>query len=231
MGDGGGRVEVVDLRTRRPIPGGIRASGTSINDLAFSPDGALLAVATGPDGSLIQLWDVRTTTLRQQLRTAKRYTAVVQFSADGQTLVTLSLGNADTSSVFGDNFLTRWDVESGRRLKGPVRVSSGGGETLTATRNGARLVALSAAEVVVVAAKTLQPVRRFPRTPRPGEAALHPDGRTLALGLDSGAVELLDLSTGRRRTLGRQETGVIAVELSPDGATLATGGVDGTVMV
>jgi WD40 repeat protein len=62
-------------------------------------------------------------------------------------------------------------------------------------------------------------------------AALHPDGRTLALGLDNGAVELLDLSTGRRRTLGRQETGVIAVEFSPDGATLATGGVDGTVMV
>jgi DNA-binding SARP family transcriptional activator len=230
MGDGGGRVEVVDLRTRRPIPGGIRASGTSINDLAFSPDGSLLAVATGPDGRRVQLWDVRTTTLRHQLRTAV-YASVVQFSADGQTLVTLSIDNADTFTGFGDNFLTRWDVKSGRRLKGPVRVSSYGGETLIATPDGARLVALSEAEAVVVAAKTLHPVRRVPRTPRPGEAALHPDGRTLALGLDSGAVELLDLSTGRRRTLGRQETGVIAVELSPDGATLATGGVDGTVMV
>ena len=62
-------------------------------------------------------------------------------------------------------------------------------------------------------------------------AALNPDGRTLALGLDSGAVELLDLSTGRRRTLGRQDTGVIAVEFSPDGATLATGGIDGAVTV
>jgi WD40 repeat protein len=189
-----------------------------------------LAVATGPDGRRVQLWDVRTTTLRHQLRTAV-YASVVQFSADGQTLVTLSIDNADTFTGFGDNFLTRWDVKSGRRLKGPVRVSSYGGETLIATPDGARLVALSEAEAVVVAAKTLHPVRRVPRTPRPGEAALHPDGRTLALGLDSGAVELLDLSTGRRRTLGRQETGVIAVELSPDGATLATGGVDGTVMV
>jgi WD40 repeat protein/DNA-binding SARP family transcriptional activator len=230
MGDGAGRVEVVDLRTRRLIPGGIRASGTSINDLAFSPDGSLLAVATGPGGGLVQLWDVRTTALRHQLRTAI-YAAVVQFSADGQTLVTLSADEADTPSGFGNNFLTQWDVESGRRLKGPVRVSSFGGETLIATKDGARLVALSAAEVVVVAAKTLQPIRRVPRTPEPGFAVLHPDGRTLALGLDNGAVELLDLSTGRRRTLGRQETTVIAVEFSPDGATLATGGFDGTVMV
>ena len=233
MGDGPGRVEVVDLRTRRPITGNIRASGTPINDLAFSPDGSLLAVATGPDGGLVQLWDVRTTTLRHQLRTAI-YAAVVQFSADGQTLVTLSADNADTPRGFGNNFLTRWDVKSGRRLKGPVRVSSYGGEVLIPTPDGARLVALSAAEAVVVAAKTLQPVRRVPRTPGSVHplAALRPtDGRTLALGLDNGAVELLDLSTGRRRTLGRQETGVIAVEFSPDGAALATGGVDGTVMV
>ena len=231
MGDGAGRVEVFDIRTRRSLPGDIR-SRTPINDLAFSPDGSLLAVATGPGGGLVQLWDVRTTALRHQLRTAI-YAAVVQFSADGQTLVTLSADEGDTPSGLGNNFLTRWDVDTGRRVKGPVRVSSFGGETLIATPDGARLVALSAAEAVVVAAKTLQPVRRVPRTPGSVHplAALHPGGRTLALGLDSGAVELLDLSTGRRRTLGRQETGVIAVEFSPDGATLATGGVDGTVTV
>jgi WD40 repeat protein/class 3 adenylate cyclase len=231
MGDGAGRVEVVDLRTRRPLPGSIRASGTPINDLAFSPDGSLLAVATGTGGRLVQLWDVRTTTLRHQLRTAI-YAAVVQFSADGQTLVTLSADVPDTPRGLGNNFLTRWDVDTGRRLKGPVRVSSYGGEVLIATPDGARLVALSAAEAVVVAAKTLHPIRRVPRTPELGLAALRPtDGRTLALGLDNGAVELLDLSTRRRRTLGRQETTVIAVEFSPDGATLATGGIDGKVMI
>jgi WD40 repeat protein/class 3 adenylate cyclase len=230
MGDGAGRVEVFDIRTRRPIPGDIR-SGTPINDLAFSPDGSLLAVATGPGGGLVQLWDVRTTTLRHQLRTAI-YAGVVQFSADGQTLVTLSADEADTPSGFGNNFLTRWDVDTGRRLKGPVRISSHGGETLITTPDGARLVALSDAEAVVVAANTLQPVRRVPRTPERGLAALRPtDGRTLALGLDTGAVELLDLSTGRQRTLGRHATSVLAVEFSPDGATLATGSTDGKVMI
>jgi WD40 repeat protein len=234
MGDGGGRVEVFDLRTQRPIPGNFRAgtagtAGNPVNDLTFSPDGSLLAVATG--GGLVQLWDVRRATLRHELRTAL-YAAGAEFSADGQTLITLSADEGDTPTGLGNNFLTRWDVDTGRRLKGPVRVSSHGGETLITTPNGAHLVTLSAAEVVLVAAETLQPVRRFPRTPELGTAALRPtDGRTLALGLDTGAVELLDLSTGRRRRLGQAGDHIGAVAFSPDGTTLATGGIEGKVMV
>jgi WD40 repeat protein len=231
MGDYGGRVEVFDVRTRRPIPGDFRA-GKSVNDLEFSPDGSLLAVATG--GGLVQLWDVRSATLRHELRTALWATGV-EFSADGQTLVTLSAEEADTPSGIGDTYLTRWDVGDGSRLKGPVRVSSHGGETLIATPDGARLVIVSRAEVLIAAAGTLRPVRRFPGQPgQPGQfvAVLSPtDGRTLALGFDGGAVEFLDLSTGRRRRLGRHEASVAAVAFSPDGATVVTGSSDRKVMV
>ena len=81
------------------------------------------------------------------------------------------------------------------------------------------------------------PAARPPRPPQAAAAwvivaALSPDGRTLALGAEDGTVELLDLSTGRRRAAaGRQEPTSVAVAFSPDGATLATGGVDGRVMV
>jgi len=231
MGDFNGRMAVFDVRSRRPIPGDFRAA-KSVNDLEFSPDGSLLAVATS--GGLVQLWDVRSATLRHELRTAL-YATGVEFSADGQTLVTLSAEEADTPSGLGDTYLTRWDVGDGRRLKGPIRVSSHGGETLITTPDGARLVIVARTEVLVAAAGTLRPVRRFPSQPDQREqfaAALRPtDGRTLALGLEAGAVEFLDLSTGRRRRLGRHEASVGAVAFSPDGATLATGGGDRKVRV
>ena len=224
MGDTGGRVEVFDVRTRRPIPGNIRAERW-INDVAFSPDGTLLAVAA--NGGEIQLWDLRTATLRHRLRATVDSVAGVEFSTDGQTLIILSVDADDTPN----SFLTRWDVASGHRLTGPLRVSSYGGDALILTPDGSRLVTLGDAEVVVSAAQTLRPIRRFPRTRRIGLAALHPDGRTLALALEGGALELMDLSTGRQRPLGQDQGAVGTLAFSPDGATLATGGPDGRVLV
>jgi WD40 repeat protein len=225
MGDAGGGVEVFDVQTRRPLPGNFRAE-REINDLAFSPDGTLLAVAAS--GGEIQLWDLRTATLRHRLRATVDYVAGVEFSSHGQTLITLSVDAADTPN----SFLTRWDVASGRPLTGPRRVSSYGGDALIMTPDGSRLVTLGGAEVVVTAAQTLRPIRRFPRPRRFGQAALHPDGRTLALGLgEDGTLELMDLSTGRQRHLGSDKGAVGNVAFSPDGATVATGGVDGRVLV
>jgi WD40 repeat protein/class 3 adenylate cyclase len=230
MGDYGGRMEVFDVRTRRPIPGTFRTQA-EVNDLELSPDGALLAVATQ---GLVELWDVRSARLRHELRTGRTGIGV-EFSADGRTLVALSI-EGDPESGAAAAFLTSWKVDSGGRLDGPVRVSSHGGDALTATPDGAHLVIANGHEVVVAAAATLRPVRRVRREPernRAGPAALSPtDGRTLAVGWEKGEVELIDLVTGRRRRwTGRHDAFVVAIAFSPDGATLATGGADRKVKV
>jgi WD40 repeat protein len=60
--------------------------------------------------------------------------------------------------------------------------------------------------------------------------AFAPDGRTLAVGLFGGLVEIVDPHTAQihRRLFGHRRV-VQAVCYSPDGKTLASGASDGTV--
>ena len=239
VGDGDGTVAIYDVRSRQLLQEKFQGEGDQVIDLEFSPDGSLLAVATTGYSEPVRLWDVQGARVRHTLARANDDHVVtgVEFSPDGRTLVTLSADkDAEPGSGAGDAFLTRWDVSSGRRLKGPVRVSSHGGDALVASPDGERLVVVNGAEALVVAAGTFQPLRRFPHEPaqpRVFVAALSPrDGRTLALWPDNGPIEFLNLSTGRRRpAVGRHEDFAFSIRFSPDGKTLATGGSDGSVKV
>ena len=231
MGDFNGRMAVFDVGSRRPLPGGFQAQA-GVNDLALSPDGSLLAVAL-QEGGLVQLWDVRSATLRHELRTGLP-DGWVSFSPDQRILVTLSFDDRPESGV-ARAVLSRWDVGTGRRLAGPVTVSNRSADAFAATPDGTRLVVVNGAEVVQVAPGTLQPVRRLPRKPPrtgPMAAALSPDGRTVALGAEDGTVQLLDLATGRfRGTTGRHQSPIGGAAFSADGTMLATGGGDRRVIV
>ena len=231
VGDADGTVAIFDVRTRRPIPGEFQAQ-SQITELEFSPDGSLLAFCTTEPGEPVHLWDVRSGRLRRDLRAGREEVTGMEFSADGDTLVTLSAESFGTGT--GGAFLTRWDVGTGRRLKGPVRVSSHGGDALVVSPDHARLVIVNGAEVLVDAAGTFRRLHRFPHMPVQPQifvAAVSPtDGRTLALGATEGWVQFLDLSTGRRRrAVGRHDGVVISVRFSPDGKRLVTGGDDRTV--
>jgi WD40 repeat protein/DNA-binding SARP family transcriptional activator len=231
-----GTVVIFDVRTRNAFPTKFHTPG-QVTDLKFSPDGSLLAICTG-ELEPVHLLDVRSGRLRYDLSphgTAENHYVMdgAEFSADGHTLITLDEGAA-TEPFKTDAFLTRWAVSSGRRLTGPVRISSHhGGGVLLASPHHARLVIVGGMEVLVEAAGTFQRLHRFPHgleQPQFLVAALHPNGRTLALGYTEGRVEFLDLSTGRRRpAAGRHEGAVMSIRFSPDGKTLATGGADRTV--
>jgi WD40 repeat protein len=231
VGDGDGTVAIYDTQTRQ-LPQEKFQEHAQVGDLEFSPDGSLLAIATSSTEP-VHLWDVRHARLARNIARPDNNQGVsgVVFSNDGRTLVTLSV---DTDAVpdtgTGDAFLNRWDVAGGRRLKGPVRISTHGGETLVTSPKTTHLVVVNAVEVLVEAADTFRQLRRIPHPlaePRLFIAALSPhDGRTLALWSSDGPVELLDLVSGRRRPIGQDEGGTWSIRFSPDGMTLATGGED-----
>ena len=61
---------------------------------------------------------------------------------------------------------------------------------------------------------------------------LSPDDATLAIGTDTGIIELLDVRTGiLLKTLTGHTGAVSSLAWSPDGKLLASGGYDGTTLL
>jgi WD40 repeat protein len=92
---------------------------------------------------------------------------------------------------------------------------------------GARLVTSSAADdtTVIRDARSLRTVRRLPGG---GTPTLSPDGRFVALTTATRPLRLLDLRTGRLRTLGHGPAATV-VSFTPDSRSLVTGSPDGTL--
>ena len=180
-GDGAGRVAIYDVRTRKLLTETFQGQHGQVRELEFSPDGSLLAMPTSELTKTLPLWDVRGAKVRQRLSWAHdRFMTGVEFSPDGRTLVTLTEDEPDYSAPIdkGDAFLTRWDVSTGRRLKGPVRVSSHAADLLLASPDGKRLIVVNNSQVLVEAADTFQQLRRFPHPqPRLYAGSSEPDRR------------------------------------------------------
>ncbi|ETO01707.1 hypothetical protein RFI_35729 [Reticulomyxa filosa] len=75
-----------------------------IQDFNFSPDGKLIAVASG---NTIQIWDVNSNTEIRQLKGHQKSVSNVQFSPDGKTILSSSR----------DEPIRLWDVKSGLLLR------------------------------------------------------------------------------------------------------------------
>src|SRR4051794_7806197 len=246
VGDNKGNVRFLDPVTRRQLRPAYRAATVPILSLAFSPDGARLAI--GAEGT-VQLLDGHTWRRIAAPRVPVAEFAALAFSPDSRTLVAITSSRALGGPRPIPSAGLRFDARTGRPLGHPVGLGPPGSlsDALAFTPDGRSLITASGATVIsreqvrvvidsgdrkitVRDAHTLKPLRQFPGLTF--ASAVSPDGRTFAIGGDDGSVRFLDLRTGRQtRATGRHEGAVQSAVFTADGRFLVTTGDDGAAIL
>jgi WD40 repeat protein/transcriptional regulator with XRE-family HTH domain len=206
----------------------IPAHDLGVPDVAYSPDGKLLASMGA--GGLVKVWDVHSGELLSSLDGGTdEFGSSVAFSPDGSALAAAWV----TQVIL-------WDTQSGEiksRLSGQsVGTSIGynlGVGQICFSPDGKRLAVanmdgvpkvweLATQSEVLSLAGELQPAKAM---------ACSPDGRLLATGGDEGIVTVWDARDGAQ-ILALSLGGIIhSVSFSPDGSRLAAASEDGNVKV
>ncbi|MFI7061917.1 BTAD domain-containing putative transcriptional regulator [Kribbella sp. NPDC050124] len=215
-------LEPIDRQPVLPEPGGL-----AFHSLAFSADGNHLAAGvtygTGEpgDAAFALVWNLRTTDPPRRLSLPTGWQEIA-LNPNGQV-------------VYSSWPLTAYDVPSGRKLwqradvvgEGSIEVSSGG--RLLAAQQLSSTSVSQAATVLFDAAtgKTVRALHTEDDSAR--NFAFSADGSTIATAELGGQVVVWDVATGA--LLERIKTAEVswAVDFSPDGRTLYTGGDEGVV--
>ncbi len=237
--DGAGTI-LWDTATRRRVD--VLRNGDDISlSAAISPDGRWLAVpavhrtADGLVAGRLHVWDLLSRTLHRTVESPAGALTSAAFSADGTRLFTQ--GGPASDRPPKDEVVV-WDAASWTPASiWPLHEHYSGDRTFVMSRDGA-LAALPLPDGTVAAFRTAD------RTPlgRPldvasltdddigfiTDVALGTDDTTMAVATEAAGVFIVDAATGAlERHIDVAESAVSTLELSPDGALLATGRLDG----
>ncbi len=211
------------FRRIRSLP--LRGLAREAGDITFSPDGKLLATAHSynVDPGEVMLWDVATGARVANLRVAKGGVASVAFSPDGKLLAGKVYVRDDQRA---GSEIVLWDIATRRELR---RIGSSGRSIygLDFSPDGKVLGTSGSNQAVrfwdVASGRE---IRRLDGAASDGVLAFSPNGQMLVMNGAGRALTLWDLTANRLRAAPEPERfRVLSIALSPDGRTLAAGGM------
>ncbi|MBV9211667.1 MAG: caspase family protein [Acidobacteria bacterium] len=188
---------------------------SSLEALALSPDGKLLAV--GGKDKKVRLWNLASGQVEQPLGDLKSILLEMAFTPDGKFLATTDM--EDSTRLW--NMTTRRESASKINFGAPAYSPDG---KLFATVEKDNVIALRDT-------KTLKPLHLLSGH-KSGiyVVAFSHDGKLAASGSDDGEAKLWDTATGKEvRTLTGHQASVRTIAFSPNDTLLATAGNDSVI--
>ena len=200
----------------------VLSPGSGGSQVAFSPDGKILATA-GTYG-VVQLWNMVTRRqLGRPMTVGHNLGTSVAFSPDGKMIVTGS----------GDGLARLWDVATQREIGAPFSVRTGEVGSVAFSPDGKIIATVSGGQVRLWNTATLDQIG-MPMTADPGAEgfvdaiAFRPSGRTLVTATGDGQVQVWDVATQRPVGVPMMVSGgcFCTSAFSRDGGTVASASGD-----
>lgn len=214
-----GQLALWDVASGRPLRT-LAAQDSSIQGVAFSPDGSRVATS-GSEDAVIYVWDVATGDRVARLDSGLEGVYSLAFVSRTQ----LAAGGEDVIQIWNVNSGIKTATLEGHSNRVRALALSPGGEVLLSGAfdgtgavwdldSGERLFTLNGGGSV------------------PGRAAFSPDGQKMVLGLADGRVRVFDSETGEVLfTLDGHALPAWGVAFSPDSKLLVSASYDGTLVV